>query len=265
VEITWWVGRRGAGGRLVGVTEQSEQTARFSSVARGAPAQRTPTGYGDGAGSGQDGELESASLVELAVLRLSREILGGKTDPGERLIEEQLTRRLGISRAPLREALRLLAQQGLVEHVPRRGARVATLSDRDVQELYAVRDVLERYAVQAALPVRSVDDLGGLRAALDQMRAATGSGDRLRVAEAHRGFHAELVALAGNRQLCAVYESILLKLQLYMALNLRREAEVTQPSDGVHRHERLFAAVADGDPEAVLAELASHGARSYLT
>ncbi|WP_460490999.1 GntR family transcriptional regulator [Dactylosporangium cerinum] len=71
---------------------------------------------------GASDELASASLVELAVSRLSREILSGATDPGERLVEEQLTRRFGISRAPLREALRLLAQQGLVEHVPRRGS-----------------------------------------------------------------------------------------------------------------------------------------------
>jgi len=87
----------------------------------------------DGVASTVDGELESVSLVDLAVSRLTREILSGKSNPGERLVEEQLTRRLGISRAPLREALRLLAQQGLVEHVPRRGVRVATLSDRDVR------------------------------------------------------------------------------------------------------------------------------------
>jgi DNA-binding GntR family transcriptional regulator len=211
-----------------------------------------------------DGELESFSLVELAVLRLRREILSGRTDPGERLVEEQLTRRLGISRAPLREALRRLAEQGLVEHVPRRGVRVATLSDRDVRELYDVRDLLERHAVAAALPVRRDADLAGVRAALDEMREATRAGDRLQIAEAHRRFHVAVVALAGNRQLTAVYESVLVKLQLYMARNLSREAEVAQPEDGVLRHERLLAAVAEGDPEATLADLGGHGARSYL-
>ena len=221
-------------------------------------------GVSDVAASSVDGELESLSLVELAVRRLRREILSGQTDPGERLVEEHLTRRLGISRAPLREALRLLAQQGLVEHVPRRGVRVATLSDRDVQELYAVRDVLERYAVEAALPVRRENSLGGLRAAIEKMRTATATGDRLRIAEAHRRFHVELVGLAGNQQLTAVYESILVKLQLYMAINLRREAEVAQPVDGVHRHERLLAAIEAGDPAVVLSELADHGARTYL-
>ncbi|MFY1575137.1 GntR family transcriptional regulator [Verrucosispora sp. WMMD703] len=218
----------------------------------------------DVAASPAEGELESVSLVELAVSRLTREILSGRSDPGERLVEEQLTRRLGISRAPLREALRLLAQRGLVEHVPRRGVRVATLSDRDVRELYELRDVLERFAVRSAIPVPRESDLAGLRAALDQMSEATRNGDRLAVAESHRAFHVALVALAGNRQLSAVYDSILVKLQLYMAINLRREAEVAQPHDGVHRHERLFEAVAAGDPELVLAVLSEHGARSYL-
>ncbi|MBQ1049466.1 GntR family transcriptional regulator [Micromonospora sp. C51] len=218
----------------------------------------------DVAASPAEGELESVSLVELAVSRLTREILSGRSDPGERLVEEQLTRRLGISRAPLREALRLLAQRGLVEHVPRRGVRVATLSDRDVRELYELRDVLERFAVRSAIPVPRESDLAGLRAALDQMSEATRNGDRLAVAESHRAFHVALVALAGNRQLSAVYDSILVKLQLYMAINLRREAEVAQPQDGVHRHERLFEAVEAGDPELVLAVLSEHGARSYL-
>lgn len=218
----------------------------------------------DVAASPVEGELESVSLVDLAVSRLTREILSGRSDPGERLVEEQLTRRLGISRAPLREALRLLAQRGLVEHVPRRGVRVATLSDRDVRELYELRDVLERFAVRSALPVRREGDLAGLRAALEQMREATRAADRLAVAESHRAFHVALVALAGNGQLSAVYDSILVKLQLYMAINLRREAEVSRPLDGVHRHERLFEAVAAGGPEEVLAVLSDHGARSYL-
>jgi DNA-binding GntR family transcriptional regulator len=206
-------------------------------------------------------ELISESLVDLAVTRLRQEILSGNSDPGERLVEEQLTRRFGISRAPLREALRLLAQQGLVEHVPRRGTRVATLSPRDLQELYAVRDVLERHAVTEALPGA---DLTPLRATMGAMRDAAARGDRLDVANTHREFHVALVALAGNRQLTSVYESVIVKIQLYMAINLRREAELAPRDDGVHRHERLFEAATTGDVAAVLAELSAHGARSYL-
>jgi DNA-binding GntR family transcriptional regulator len=206
-------------------------------------------------------ELASVSLVELAVSRLTREILGGGTEPGERLVEEQLTKRFGISRAPLREAMRLLAEQGLVEHVPRRGVRVAVLSDDDIQELYVVRDVLERHAVTAA-PADA--DMSGIAASIKAMQEADARGDQFDVATAHRDFHVAVVALAGNRQLTLVYSSVLVKIQLYMALNLRREAEVARPHDGVHRHERLFDAVAARDPEAILAALGEHGARSYL-
>jgi DNA-binding GntR family transcriptional regulator len=209
-----------------------------------------------------DGELESYSLVELAFNRLSAEILSGRTDPGERLVEEQLTRQLGISRAPLREALRQLAEQGLVEHIPRRGVRVATLSSDDVRELYEVRDVLERHAVGSMPPSA---DASGLRAALEVMRAATVQGDRLAIADAHRRFHVALVAMGGNRQLSALYESVLVRLQLYMAVNLRREAEVARAEDGVARHERLLAAVTEGNAEAVLSTLGGHGARAYLS
>ena len=209
-----------------------------------------------------DEELETYSLVELAVDRLRRDILSGRTDPGERLVEEQLTRRLGISRAPLREAMRLLAEQGLVEHIPRRGARVATLSDDDVRELYEVRDVLERHAV-ASVPERA--DLTALRAALEVMRKATEADDRLELANAHRRFHAEVVALGGNRQLVGLYESILVRIQLYMAVNMRREAEIARAENGVHRHERLLAAIEQGDPNRIMSELNGHGARTYLT
>jgi DNA-binding GntR family transcriptional regulator len=209
-----------------------------------------------------DEELETYSLVQLAVDRLRRDILSGRNDPGERLVEEQLTRRLGISRAPLREAMRLLAQQGLVEHIPRRGARVATLSDHDVRELYEVRDVLERHAVESMPPE---PDLTALRAALEVMRKATEADDRLELANAHRRFHVEVVTLGGNRQLAEMYESVLVRIQLYMAVNMRREAEVAQPSDGVHRHERLFAAVERRDPAGVREALSTHGARTYLS
>jgi DNA-binding GntR family transcriptional regulator len=98
------------------------------------------------------------------------------------------------------------------------------------------------------------------------MAAAAGTGDRLGVADGHRAFHVALAALSGNRQLSLVYESVLLKIQLYMALNLRREAETTaSPMDGVRRHRRLLRAIEGGDRAAILRELAAHGGRSYLT
>jgi DNA-binding GntR family transcriptional regulator len=211
-----------------------------------------------------DGALESSSLVELSVRRLRRDILSGILPPGERLIEEQLTQRFGISRAPLREALRELAQQGLVEHSPRRGVRVAELSAADVDELFGLRDLLEHYAMQLALPLPDSRSMAGLTGAWDAMAVAVRAGDAFAENEAHRRFHVEVVALAGQRQLLMAFEPVILKLQLYMAANLRREAEHWAPSEGVERHRKLLEAIASGDLPTVLAALATHGARTYI-
>ena len=212
-------------------------------------------------------ELEASSLVDLAVRRLRSEILSGALTPGERLVEEQLTRRFGISRAPLREALRLLGQQGLVEHLPRRGVRVTQLSARDMDELFTLRDALEQFAVRCTFGGGGRPDparLGALRVAVEEIERSATGGTPLDQDAAHRGFHLALVALAGHHHLLRVYEPLLSQLQLYMATNMRREAHDRSPRDGALRHRRLFDAMATGDTDTVLAELDHHGARTYL-
>jgi DNA-binding GntR family transcriptional regulator len=209
--------------------------------------------------------LQPRSLVELATARLRGEILSGALEPGERLVEEQLTQRFQISRAPLREALRLLAEQGLVEHLPRRGVRVTTYSDRDFDELFAVRDALERFAVSLVRDRKPEElDTAPLEEAMTGLRTAAEQGDRLAASTAHRAFHLALVALADSRQLLVAYEPLILKLQLYMAANLRREADASSPTEGVRRHQRLYEAVLSGDPSRIEKELERHGSRQFF-
>lgn len=212
----------------------------------------------------QDGALEPSSLVELTLRRLRREILSGALTPGERLVEEHLTQRFGTSRAPLREALRQLAQQGLIEHLPRRGVRVAELSAADADELFALRNVLERHAVETAFAQPGGVSLAGLTAAWQQMAEAALSGDAFAENNAHQRFHVEVAALPGQRHLLAAFEPVILKLQLLMATNLRLEAEHRDAAEGVERHRRLLDAVASGDLTTAVDALASHGARTYI-
>ncbi|TPG33676.1 GntR family transcriptional regulator [Mycolicibacterium hodleri] len=203
-----------------------------------------------------------ATLVELATDRLRDAILRGAMKPGEKIVEEQLCADLGISRAPLREALRLLAQQGLVEHQPRRGSRVTEWSPADVLQLFALRLVLERHAVETALPLPDpVASLEPVRDALENMRGAS---DALARDDAHRRFHAAVVELADNRQLNIALDPILLKLQLPMATNLREEARHHDAADGVKRHREILAALETNDPAAVVAALEGHGHLHYL-
>lgn len=214
-----------------------------------------------------DDELFAPSLVEVATRRLRDEILSGQLQPGERLIEESIRQRFAISRAPLREALRLLAQQGLVEHLPRRGARVATWSDVDVEQLFEVRAVLERHAIVSAFPLAAapgVDAFADVRRNLERMKDADAAGDELGKDDAHRDFHAAIVALAGNRQLDLALEPILLKLQRPMAINLRREAQLVGPEEGLRRHEAMLAALESNDRQRVLDALTDHGAQRFL-
>lgn len=213
------------------------------------------------------GTLYAPSLVEVATRQLREEILAGALLPGQRLVEEQIVARFSISRAPLREAFRVLAQQGLVEHVPRRGARVTELSDADVDQLFGIRLALEQHAVRSTFPTSPAPDdarLATLQGRLAQMRAAERDGDELAKDDAHRAFHAEVVALAGNRQLDLALEPVLLKLQRPMALNLRREAHAVGPEPGLLRHQALVDAIRSNDVDAILHQLTHHGSTSFL-
>ncbi|MET0967392.1 MAG: GntR family transcriptional regulator [Nakamurella sp.] len=213
-------------------------------------------------------DLFAPSLVEATTRRLRDEILSGAIEPGARLIEEQICQRFSISRAPLRESLRLLVQQGLVEHLPRRGARVTVWSDEDIRQLFEIRAVLERHAMITALPLVAaapgVDPLALVRDRLEQMRVAEASLDELERDDAHRAFHAAIVALAGNRQLDLAMEPILVKLQRPMAVNLRLEASLVGPGEGLRRHAALLSALETNDVDIVLAALQEHGGQRYL-
>jgi DNA-binding GntR family transcriptional regulator len=203
-----------------------------------------------------------ATLVEVASRRLRDAILSGDLAPGAKIVEEQLCATLGISRAPLREALRLLAQQGLVEHLPRRGSRVADWSPADILQLFGLRHVLERHAVESALPLDEPGHrLEPVRAALERMDAAR---EALERDDAHRAFHAAVVRLADNRQLDIALEPILLKLQLPMAKNLREEARFRDTGDGIERHKAILFALQTNDAGVVVAALRDHGHLDYL-
>lgn len=203
-----------------------------------------------------------ATLVEVAEHRLRDAILRGALQPGEKIVEEQLCADLGISRAPLREALRLLGQQGLVDHLPRRGSRVTEWSTSDILQLFALRHVLERHAIESSLPLADPQTrLASVRGALEQMREAA---DDLERDDAHRRFHAEVVALADNRQLDIALAPILLKLQLPMARNLREEARHHRADDGIIRHQAILTALESNEAATVIGALEDHGHLHYL-
>lgn len=210
------------------------------------------------------GRIQSASLVDLAAEAIRKQILSGALGPGDRLIEERLTEELGISRPPLREAMRILSQEGLIETRPRQGSVVATLTDQDVFEILTLRSAFEKLAVELGVPVSDPRKLQRCRTALEQMEDCARREDRGKLVESGYAFHASIVALAGHRRLESNYASVQQQLLLCMARNLYvRERYHESLVDHVGRHRFLLELIEAGDPQAVLAELAVHGERSF--
>lgn len=214
-------------------------------------------------GDAETDRIEQPSLVDLAADRLRELLLAGSLKPGERLREAWLSQRLGISRPPLREAMRILVQQGLLEQMPRRGVRVVALTARDVHDIYTLRAVLDRFAISLAVPVTDLRQLDPMRAAVAEMQAAVDGDHHAQYVEANRQFHLALIRLGHNSRLTMTYELLMNQMQLLMSVNLRREG-VRDRELGVHRHQELLAAIEGGDLRKALAALAAHGERTYL-
>jgi DNA-binding GntR family transcriptional regulator len=211
--------------------------------------------------------IEAPSLVQLAADSLRKMILSGDLRAGERLIEERLTEQFGISRPPLREALRWLQREGLVVSLPRRGAMVAPVTRQDAWEIATLRSGLERMALELALPVGNGAELEACRSSLAAMETAAKLEDRALFVEASFDFHLAVVALAGHRRLTEMYRSLVLQMKLCMALNVRaREQELGESLEGnVERHRDLLALIETGDRDAVLAGLVAHGERTFIS
>lgn len=137
--------------------------------------------------------------VALVHDRLRDAILRGEIAPGETTSQMALTKQLGVTRTPLREALRLLEREGLVLSQPSRRVRIADFSIADLDSLYAMRIALEAVAVRLTVPTLRSEDFAELEGLMAQMDHYTRVGDQVRMDVPHAAFHARFVAAAGPR------------------------------------------------------------------
>jgi DNA-binding GntR family transcriptional regulator len=213
----------------------------------------------------KDRRIQQPSLVRMAAETIREMVLGGELRPGDRLVEERLTEELGISRPPLREALRLLEQEGLLLSMPRRGVIVTPLSAQDVYEIFTLRTTYERMAIELGVPCKDPELLARCHRAVTAMVQAAKAEDRAQFVRASFEFHVAIVGLARHRRLEDAYRGLSLQLHIYIAANTRAREERNESLDeNIERHRRLLAAVERGDREDVLAELADHGDRTFL-
>ena len=145
------------------------------------------------------------SLTERVTDRIRRAILDGEIELGDALSEDKLASSLGVSRSPVRQALALLEQQGLIDVRPQRGSFVFQPNREDIEKLCEFRRMVEVDALRLAMRHKRVETLDAMKAAAERMEVACREGDRLGDARADDDFHEALLINSGNPYLISAY------------------------------------------------------------
>jgi DNA-binding GntR family transcriptional regulator len=196
--------------------------------------------------------LQRTTTAEQIAHQMRDLILAGEVAPGSRIVESVLAPTFEVSRNTLREALRLLTREGLVSHKPHRGFVVTLLTDRDIRELYHVRRIVERAAVDAACGVaRTVSEL---KDALDELQLAVRAADPVKALELDLDFHRTLVRALQSPRIDAFFAEVLLALRLGLLALDRSEGTAAILRD----HRKLVQALRGGDRTKAQALLTAH-------
>jgi len=205
--------------------------------------------------------VQTRGLVDRIRDELHSAILSGRLEPGSVLRESLVASDMGVSRAPVREALRLMEESGLVEKTPNRPYRVASFTQEDLVDLASMRIALEELALR--LVVGRQPDLTAAKAALQRLRETSATHVVADIVAADRAFHEALVQAAGNRRLNAAYSRLRDQIELAIATNLDESKRILDRIYERHEDflERYVRTIREGDPAILLPLLEDHVAR----
>ena len=196
------------------------------------------------------------TITTRAMEQIRQLIFDGELAAGSDHLESELADRLGMSRTPVREATLMLAQQGLLEVRPRKGVRIATLSLKDMEEIYAILTELESLAAEeAAEKGYSEEDLATLQQAIEAMEGALAREDREAWAVGDNAFHEELVRLGGNSRVETIVSMMANQERRARAMTLYiRPLPVKSNED----HRAVYDAIRQGDASTARERHRSH-------
>jgi DNA-binding GntR family transcriptional regulator len=200
-----------------------------------------------------------ATAQQHAVEALRRLIVSGALRPGARVNQEDVAAELGLSVAPVREALRVLEQEGQVTYLPRRGYFVTELRMADLEEIYALRALLEARAARHALPALDDEALERVREAARACVEAAAGGDVASELAANRRFHFGLLEAPGQPHALRVIRLLWDSTEAYRAMYYNSPEERRASLDA---HDAILAAVDARDPERLVGELDAHRERA---
>jgi DNA-binding GntR family transcriptional regulator len=199
--------------------------------------------------------LPDTDLVGQVARVLTQAIMKGQLAPGSKLVEAGVARELGVSRAPVREAARLLEQQGLLVQHPRRGFFVRKLEPADIDEIYDLRICVECHAGVLASQNMTTANRDMLRRQIDVMHETAAIDDHARQIEEDYKFHRMICEIAGSKRLLRLFDDLASELRMTIGL-------IGRLYDDPHRiaqtHEALLDVLVQGHPDVINARIDYH-------
>ncbi|HEY1715690.1 MAG TPA: GntR family transcriptional regulator [Solirubrobacteraceae bacterium] len=205
----------------------------------------------------QDNGVPARQSAEYVHRRVREAILESELPPGETMSQVVLADELGVSRTPLREALRMLQGEGLIEARPNRRVRVSPISASDLEQLYALRVAVEAQALRLAIPRMTSEHIAVLEGSIAQMAHYAEQRDMRRWLVPHAEYHRQLTNLAGER-FAALLSQLFDHAERYRRLHLGHGPSAWATAD----HREILDAVKQGDVQTGAALLAQHLSRT---
>ena len=185
-------------------------------------------------------------LRELVFEALREAIISGQLRPGQRLMEVQLAEELGVSRTPVREAIRKLELEGLVLMIPRRGAYVAKISMKDIADVFEIRAALEGLAAELAARRSTPEEIESLERSLVKIRECADNGDIQACIELDTIFHEQLMSASHNDRLVQIIANLREQIQRFRSTSLAHPGRMKLAWE---EHKIIVEAIAQGDTE----------------
>lgn len=199
---------------------------------------------------------EFLPLRDVVFNTLRQAILTGELKPGERLMEIHLANRLGVSRTPIREAIRKLELEGLVIMIPRRGAEVAQITEKSMNDVLEVRRAVDALCVELACDRISEEALDELKKACDAFEMAVKTKDVKQIAQADVALHDIIVQATGNNRLIQLVNTLSEQMYRYRFEYIK---DISQHENLVEEHRVIYQAIVDKDKET-----ASRAAKEHI-
>lgn len=194
-------------------------------------------------------------LRDVVFNTLREAILKGDLKPGERLMELQLAAKLGVSRTPIREAIRMLEQEGLAVTIPRRGAEVAKMTEKDMEDVLQIREALEILAVQLANEKITPEKLEELENSVVAFEDAVKTGDLKKITQTDIDFHDIIYMAAENTKLVAMLNNLREQIYRYRVEYLKNDKNYARL---MKEHQEIVEGLKRHDVDYVVAMVKKH-------